>query len=534
MIHLPLPQNPQSSGASPSQPPEQRRLSRTTPQSSGASPSQPPEQRRLFPPEPPEQRRLSLTTPQSRGASPSQRSRAAAPLPHNPPEQRRLSLTTPQSSGASPSQPPTAAAPLPHNPLEQRRLSLTPPQSSGASPSQPPEQRRLSLTTPHSSGASPSQPPRAAAPLPHKHPQQRRLSLTTPPEQWRLSLRTPESSGASPSQPPKAVAPLPHNPPEQRRLSLTTPQSSGASPSQPPEQRRLSLTTPSSVPYGTTAYHTRTVVGQWDCETVVGDWDCGTVMEQRWDSGGTVGQLVGLWRHFHPVKVINATCGAWLGTQLIDTTCASPKPQPLRVLPLPTVLSGDSSAHPGMPSQRAHRLDHGLPGRVLAVAPARGAAARHHHRSAPQLPPPHGPPAVLHLPATLRLLARALLQVAKSGSASMPARLAGGCIRAVCCEEEAETEAEGRGGPIAEQRHGGKGREAEARVGAEGASAGAEAARDASLPGHFDLLPLEHSWGGVGRETVGEPARGVEHAAAAAHGVTLTALCLCSAAAMAS
>ncbi|CAI5515822.1 unnamed protein product, partial [Closterium sp. Naga37s-1] len=74
------------------------------------------------------------------------------------------------------------------------------------------------------------------------------------------------------------------------------------------------------------------------------------------------------------------------------------------------------------------------------------------------------------------------------------ARLAGGCICAVCCEEEAEGEAEGRGGPWAEQRHGESGGEAGA---AAQAGTAAEAARGASLSGPSDSLPLEHPCNGM-------------------------------------
>ncbi|CAI5536253.1 unnamed protein product [Closterium sp. Naga37s-1] len=203
---------------------------------------------------------------------------------------------------------------------------------------------------------------------------------------------------------------------------------------------------------------------------------------------------------------------------------------------------------------------------------------------------------VLHLPPALRLLARAMLQLLSPGTrskiqiigggssstssisdlfglqVSVPARLAGGCICAVCCEGEAEGETGGGGGPRTEQRHGESGGEAGAAAQA-GLTAGAEAARGASLSGPSDSLPLEHpsklapavttpacvtpavfayaapqplppclsstlrqraggvAGGGVGREKVGEPARGVEDAAATAHGPhshrPLPLLCCC-------
>ncbi|CAI5467813.1 unnamed protein product [Closterium sp. Yama58-4] len=133
---------------------------------------------------------------------------------------------------------------------------------------------------------------------------------------------------------------------------------------------------------------------------------------------------------------------------------------------------------------------------------------------------------VLHLPATLRLLARAMLQLLSpttrskiqiigGGSSatsslsdlfglhvSVPARLAGGCICAVCCEEEAETVAEGKGVPSAEQSLGGSGGEAgavaQAGGAAEGASAGAEAVTDPTLSYRSNSLPLEeHPCNGV-------------------------------------
>ncbi|CAI7837492.1 unnamed protein product, partial [Closterium sp. NIES-54] len=147
---------------------------------------------------------------------------------------------------------------------------------------------------------------------------------------------------------------------------------------------------------------------------------------------------------------------------------------------------------------------------------------------------------VLHLPPALRLLARAMLQVRTGGGGgggergavggergnanggycskiqiigggssstsslsdlfglqvSVPARLAGSCICAVCCEGEAEGETGGGGGPRTEQRHGESGEEAGAAAQA-GLAAGAEAARGASLSGPSDSLPLEHPCNGM-------------------------------------
>ncbi|CAI5998492.1 unnamed protein product [Closterium sp. NIES-64] len=123
---------------------------------------------------------------------------------------------------------------------------------------------------------------------------------------------------------------------------------------------------------------------------------------------------------------------------------------------------------------------------------------------------------VLHLPPALRLLARAMLQLLSPGTRSkiqiigggtsatsslsdlfglqlsVPARLAGGCICAVCCEEEAEGEAEGSSGEAGAVAEAGGAAEAGA---AEGASAGAEAARDPTLSGRSNSL--EHPCNGV-------------------------------------
>ncbi|CAI5969854.1 unnamed protein product [Closterium sp. NIES-64] len=127
---------------------------------------------------------------------------------------------------------------------------------------------------------------------------------------------------------------------------------------------------------------------------------------------------------------------------------------------------------------------------------------------------------VLHLPPALRLLARAMLQLLSSttrskiqiiggGSSatsslsdlfglqvSVPARLAGGCICAVCCDAEAEGETGGGGGPRVEQRHGESGGEAGA---AAQAGTAAEVARGAGagLSGPCDSLPLEHPYNGM-------------------------------------